>query len=161
MRNIIKILISTFLLILVVGLIYIAMELAMKKSASYGEPIEFTCKNGLSITVGIESEVRDFYIIENLGIADPLPHIHGKVMISNHTDEVHKFSTKYLKTYSKGKFGSRGYKETYISEAIDFTTIDLAPKNSIEFGIYWPSNQKIGSTVENTVFKCEIEKDET
>lgn len=121
----------------------------------YAAEIDVVCSNGLKIKGRTEDKVTTFSFFDNFSFNNDLPIVFGKISITNSTLGELEFSTKMLNTNFNGANSVRSYKQTFYSEAIDFSYIKIPSNTSISLDVYWSPNLALNDNVISVKSVCE------
>jgi len=105
------------------------------------------CPNGLHVEVVLEESASSF-------LFTGLVHVKGIAVVSNPTNKALIFSTSHLVASFGKQSPTRGYKETWASEAIDIAGTEIRPNKALKVKMYWPFHGVEGEPVVGQKVTC-------
>lgn len=112
------------------------------------------CSSGITVSASVNTKVRRYPWLARLGDPVERARITGKLRLTNDTSSVVQYSNREVLLAVGNEAGVQAYSEIFASDATDFGYIELAPNQSRQLRVYWPSKLRAGTNVGAITLSC-------
>jgi len=112
------------------------------------------CPSGITVSANVNTRVKKYPLLARIGDPVERARIAGKLHIRNDTASVIQYSNREVLLAVGNDAGVQAYRESFASDVIDFGYIDLAPNQSRQLKVYWPSKLPAGTDAGAVAMSC-------